>query len=166
MWRRRVIVSYMVTLKKVFIMWPSRALWHVPFKGAFGSPKATPIPPKTSHLTTQNITSSLTIHLTHWRICVPLLGQFVEPNPPLKELTGKVMPNLHPVSWTTDLLARSICSTMDAELFICGVWSLWTTGRNRRQHGQKSQGSSQTYLEYAAGSGGYGFETTADMKTW
>ncbi|TVU48986.1 hypothetical protein EJB05_00275, partial [Eragrostis curvula] len=53
----------------------------------------------------------------------------------LKEMTGKTLLELHPLTWATDLLAGELCPTRDAELFICGAWSLWT-GRNRRKHGE------------------------------
>ena len=51
-----------------------------------------------------------------------------------KELIGVKVPVLHPVTWTRDLLTGEHCSGQDAELIICGVWSLWS-GRNARKHG-------------------------------
>ncbi|KAL6640145.1 hypothetical protein ACP70R_021994 [Stipagrostis hirtigluma subsp. patula] len=55
----------------------------------------------------------------------------------VKELTGHKMPDLHPTSWTSDILEGKLCSANDSALFVCGVWALWT-GRNSRRNGQRN----------------------------
>lgn len=47
----------------------------------------------------------------------------------MKEMTGKKLPWLHPLTWATDLLLGKCCSLMDAAFFVCGAWSLCTTAR-------------------------------------
>jgi hypothetical protein len=54
----------------------------------------------------------------------------------LKELTGCKIPDLHPSSWTRNLLSGECCTQLEAALVICGIWSTWT-GRNNRRHGKK-----------------------------
>jgi hypothetical protein len=41
----------------------------------------------------------------------------------VKKLTGQKLPDLHPLTWATDLLQGSLCSLADA-VFVCGGWSL------------------------------------------
>ncbi|KAF8656343.1 hypothetical protein HU200_060725 [Digitaria exilis] len=53
-----------------------------------------------------------------------------------KEIVGIKLPDLHPLSWTKDLLSEESCSKENTSLIICGVWSLWS-GRNARKHGRE-----------------------------
>jgi hypothetical protein len=53
----------------------------------------------------------------------------------VREITGRKLPRLHPLTWVTDLLQRTICSTEAVAVFVCGGWSLWTS-RNNRVHGR------------------------------
>jgi hypothetical protein len=62
----------------------------------------------------------------HIAISCPLAVQFWRE---VKNLTGCKVPHLHRESWATDLLSGKLCSMEEAELFICGAWSLWS-GRN------------------------------------
>lgn len=55
----------------------------------------------------------------------------------IKKLVGMSVPNLHPCSWTTDVLCREVCSPILAATIVCGAWCLWT-GRNARRHGRKT----------------------------
>jgi ribonuclease HI len=52
-----------------------------------------------------------------------------------QEITGVRVPELHPGSWTRDVLAGDLCTPREAALIICGAWSLWS-GRNARKHGK------------------------------
>ncbi|GJN40159.1 hypothetical protein PR202_gb29337 [Eleusine coracana subsp. coracana] len=54
----------------------------------------------------------------------------------VKEIVGKKLPKLHPLTWAKGLLKGNLCGVEDAGFFICDVWSLWT-GRNARNHGCK-----------------------------
>ncbi|TVU26789.1 hypothetical protein EJB05_29353, partial [Eragrostis curvula] len=54
----------------------------------------------------------------------------------VRETTGVKLPALHPMTWAKDILSGHFCSGDDANLIVCGVWSLWT-GRNARNHGAK-----------------------------
>jgi hypothetical protein len=56
----------------------------------------------------------------------------------VKELTERKLPDLHPMTWATDLIGGSVCSTEEAALFVCGCWSLWTS-HNARDHGQTNR---------------------------
>jgi hypothetical protein len=51
----------------------------------------------------------------------------------LVELTRVKIPDLHPVTWTTDILDDGICRECDRSIILCGMWSLWTS-RNDRKH--------------------------------
>ncbi|TVU37137.1 hypothetical protein EJB05_10434, partial [Eragrostis curvula] len=54
----------------------------------------------------------------------------------VKEATGVKLPVLHPVTWAKDILSGHFCSGDDANMLVCGAWSLWS-GRNARNHGAK-----------------------------
>ena len=54
----------------------------------------------------------------------------------LKDITGCKLPNLHPATWTADLISSKVCTQQEAALIICCSWSLWS-GRNARRHGHK-----------------------------
>jgi hypothetical protein len=64
-------------------------------------------------------------------------------------LTGCKLPNLYPVSRTMGLLLGEVCSHKEAELIICGVWSLWM-GSNARRHGRKHWNPSAAVRHVAA----------------
>jgi hypothetical protein len=49
------------------------------------------------------------------------------------ELTRVKIPDLHPVTWTTDILDDGICRERDRSIILCGMWSQWTS-RNDRKH--------------------------------
>jgi len=53
-----------------------------------------------------------------------------------KKAIGCQVPELHPATWTRDLLAGDRCSEKDMAIIICGAWSLWS-GRNARRHGKE-----------------------------
>jgi hypothetical protein len=53
----------------------------------------------------------------------------------LADLTGVKLPNLHPATWTVDLLNDKICAEKDRCVILCGMWSLWGA-RNDRKHGK------------------------------
>jgi hypothetical protein len=53
----------------------------------------------------------------------------------LSELTDVKMPDLHPVTWSLDILDEKFCIEHDRCLFLCGMWSLWSS-RNDRKHGK------------------------------
>ncbi|RLN34247.1 hypothetical protein C2845_PM03G26600 [Panicum miliaceum] len=55
----------------------------------------------------------------------------------VRDITGCKLLDLHPATWTKDLLSGDVCSQDKAALFICGAWSLWS-GRNARRHGRNS----------------------------
>ncbi|TVU51168.1 hypothetical protein EJB05_02576, partial [Eragrostis curvula] len=54
------------------------------------------------------------------------------------DILGIKMPPLHPITWAKDIISEHRCSTSDANVIVCGVWSLWT-GRNARAHGSSRQ---------------------------
>jgi hypothetical protein len=55
----------------------------------------------------------------------------------LADLTSITILNLHPTTWTTDVLDDSICSERERGIILCGMWSLWCS-RNDQQHGKAS----------------------------
>jgi hypothetical protein len=44
----------------------------------------------------------------------------------LVELTGVKIPELHPLTWTTDILDDRIYRERDCSIILYGMWSLWT----------------------------------------
>lgn len=53
----------------------------------------------------------------------------------VKRLTAVKLPNLHPLTRAHDLIDPAVCSSRDAGVILCGMWSLWMT-RNKRRHGE------------------------------
>jgi hypothetical protein len=53
----------------------------------------------------------------------------------LSNLTDVKMPDLHPITWSLDILDEKVCTEHDKCLFLCGMWSLWNS-RNDRKHGK------------------------------
>jgi hypothetical protein len=53
----------------------------------------------------------------------------------LTELTSVKLPELHPVTWSVDILDEKCCNEHDRCLILCGMWSLWSS-RNDRKHGR------------------------------
>jgi hypothetical protein len=48
---------------------------------------------------------------------------------------GVKMPELHPVTWPVDILDEKCCNEHDRCLFLCEMWSLWSS-RKDRKHGK------------------------------
>lgn len=55
----------------------------------------------------------------------------------VKKLLGASVPDLHPITWATDVLHPETCSDELTALVVCGAWALWT-GRHARNHGRKT----------------------------
>lgn len=55
----------------------------------------------------------------------------------MKNLTGVRLPDLHPHTWTHDLVDPAVCYPKEAAILLCGKWSLWTA-RNKRRHGSRA----------------------------
>ena len=58
--------------------------------------------------------------------------------------TGIKIPDLNPVTWTTNLIS-DICTKCDTALILCCMWVLWMM-RNKRRHGEKSMGVHQAVV--------------------
>ncbi|KAF8740105.1 hypothetical protein HU200_013821 [Digitaria exilis] len=54
----------------------------------------------------------------------------------LKELTGVKLPLLNQRTRVIDLLDGSLCSELERNIILCGMWSIWQS-RNDRHHGKK-----------------------------
>ncbi|TVU18379.1 hypothetical protein EJB05_34470, partial [Eragrostis curvula] len=53
----------------------------------------------------------------------------------VQEVMGVKLPDLHPLTWAKDIISGQVCSLADANVIVCGAWSLWS-GRNARNHGK------------------------------
>lgn len=53
----------------------------------------------------------------------------------IKLLTGAKIPRLHPHTWASDILLHEVASDKDRNLFIIGMYALWSQ-RNKRRHGE------------------------------
>ncbi|TVU27152.1 hypothetical protein EJB05_29735, partial [Eragrostis curvula] len=69
----------------------------------------------------------------------------------VKEANGVKLPVLHPVTWAKDILSGHFCSGDNANMLVCGAWSLWS-GRNAREPRREAvepKGGSQACCENA-----------------
>lgn len=53
----------------------------------------------------------------------------------LKKVTEINIPNLHPRSWSSDLISGDLIPLSDACVILCGCWAVWSE-RNARRHGE------------------------------
>jgi hypothetical protein len=66
----------------------------------------------------------------------------------IKEVTGVKIPELHPTTWTMDLIDSSIVNQSEAVVILCGAWAVWSK-RNARNHGERARTVSES-VKWAA----------------
>jgi hypothetical protein len=56
----------------------------------------------------------------------------------IKEVTRVKIPELHPTSWSMDIIDSNLLRPRDAAVILCGAWSIWSE-RNARKHGEQTR---------------------------
>jgi hypothetical protein len=52
-----------------------------------------------------------------------------------RNMFGIKLPNLHPATWSQDLLDKFFCPQEHQNAILCGMWAIWMA-RNKRIHGE------------------------------